>query len=139
MNVAFYLRAFDLAADHIFDEMGLGSHYSAQGTGTCFMLETRIHYVQEVFEGNPLRITGHIVDLSDKLVHFVSEMHHAEKGYLAAATESLTAHISLPTRKTAPFPPEILARLQRIKEAQRHLPRPQGFGQPIGIRHKAKR
>ena len=136
MNVAFYLRVFDLAGDAIFDKIGLGWSYVQEGKGMTFALENRIRFVREVFAGNPLVVKGFILDLSEKLIHFTWQMYQAEKGYLAAASESISAHIDIQTRKTAPFPPALFARLQAIREAQRHLPRTEGFERPIGIRRR---
>jgi acyl-CoA thioester hydrolase len=134
MNVAFYLHVFDLAGGELFGRVGLGQAYVAQGTGTTFTLETRVRYVQEVFEGDPLRITGHIADVSEKLVHLVGAIHHAEKGYLAAEKESVIAHINQATRRTAPFPLDLYARLRSVQEAQRHLGRPKAFERLLGIK-----
>jgi acyl-CoA thioester hydrolase len=90
--------------------------------------------VQEVFAGDPLRITGHIAHVSEKLIHLVGAMYHAEKGYLAAEKESVIAHISQATRRTAPFPPDLYARLKSVEEAQRHLGRPKAFERLLGIK-----
>ena len=138
MNVAFYLRAFDLAADAAFEIMGLGWKYTESGRGSCFSLETRIRYVREVFEGDPLKMTGQLLDLDEKRTHFFMRMHHATEGYLAAEFESLGIHVDLKTRRSTPFPPDRYAILKRYRDAHSTLAKPDGFRQVIGIRRKAQ-
>jgi acyl-CoA thioester hydrolase len=60
-------------------------------------------------------------------------MYHAEAGYLAATNELMSLHVSRPTRRGAPMAPEILARLARILEIHRGLPRPPQVGRVMGL------
>jgi acyl-CoA thioester hydrolase len=87
-----------------------------------------------VVEGDPLAITFHLLDYDAKRYHYVMEMRHAEQGYLAATSEQLGMHIDLAARRSAPMPPEILTRFERLMRAHAALPRPETVGRGIGIR-----
>ena len=64
-------------------------------------------------------------------------MYHAEKGFAAATNELIAMHVDMDQRRSAPFPPEILAKLADIKERHETLPRPDKAGRIIGIRRKS--
>lgn len=136
MNVAYYLLAFDEAAGAMSRYLGISHAYRrASGHGT-FVGDYHIHYVQEVMAGDPLRFTHRIVDCDEKRFHYWQEMYHAEKGYLAAEAEAITLHIDMSVRKVAPFPPEIHARIEAVREAHRHLPPPANLGRVIKVKRR---
>ena len=58
-------------------------------------------------------------------------MFHATEGYLAASCESLSAYVSQETRRTAPMPDALSARLARVKTAHALLARPWQIGHVI--------
>jgi carnitine 3-dehydrogenase len=57
-------------------------------------------------------------------------MYAGEK--LLATAEHILIHVSLETRRPAPFSPEIAANLKMICEAQAALPAPEGLGRYVG-------
>ena len=63
-------------------------------------------------------------------------MYHATEGYLAATNELITMHIDMSKRRSAPFAPEMLDRLEAVMQVHKHLPRPEKVGRTIGIRRK---
>ena len=77
------------------------------------------------------RFEARLLDFDAKRIHFYQEMFHGTEGYLAASQESLSSHVSMATRRTAPFPEELLGRLAAIKEAHAVLPRPWQVGHVI--------
>jgi acyl-CoA thioester hydrolase len=62
------------------------------------------------------------------------EMMHAHEGYVAASYESLSAYVSMTTRRTAAMPVELLDRLASVKAAHATLPRPWQLGHTISVR-----
>ena len=131
MNVGYYQVVFDLAADAFFDFLGLTQEFRQRHGSTTFALECHANFLREVKEGAPLRFEARLLDFDAKRIHFYQEMFHGTEGYLAASQESLSSHVSMATRRTAPFPEELLGQLAAIKAAHAVLPRPWQVGHVI--------
>ncbi len=137
MNVAFYVLAFDYATDAFFDHIGLGEGYKNKYNFSTFTLEGHITYDREVLEGDPLAFKTYLLDYDEKRIHYFHEMYHATEGYLAATNELITMHIDMSKRRSAPFAPEMLDRLEAVMQVHKDLPRPEKVGRTIGIRRRA--
>ena len=115
MNMGYYAVAFDeLATDRYFD------------------------YLQEVVEGEPLRITTQLVDFDHKRLHYYHCMYNNDKGYLSATNECLTMYVDMATRRSTTFSEELLARFAKELELGMSFGRPKGFGRQLGIRRAHK-
>jgi acyl-CoA thioester hydrolase len=136
MNVAYYVLAFDHATDRLFDLLDLGVAYVKRTNNSTFVLETHVTYAQEVKQGDPLRFTAQLLDYDAKRVHYFLQMFHAGEGYLSATSEQIALHVSLDSRRTAPFPPDQLARLAVMMAAHQGLAKPAQAGRVIGIARK---
>jgi acyl-CoA thioester hydrolase len=64
------------------------------------------------------------------MVYF-HEMFHAEHGHRCAAQELIALHVDLRIRKTAPWPADVLARLQGVVRERGGAPMPAGAGRKI--------
>ena len=131
MNVGYYQVVFDLAADAFFDFLGLTQDFRKRHGSTTFALECHANFLREVKQGDPLRFEARLLDFDAKRIHFYQEMFHGTEGYLAASQESLSSHVSMATRRTAPFPEALLGKLAAIKAAHAVLPRPWQVGHVI--------
>lgn len=135
MNMAYYNLVFDRALDYVYDQLGIGAEYVRAG-GSCFTAEIHVNYLQEVVLGDPLRVTFQLLDQDAKRLHFFEHMYHAGSGYLAATSEQLALHVDMTTRRSAPFPPPIQARIDALHRQHATLPRPEQAGRVIGIRRR---
>jgi acyl-CoA thioester hydrolase len=45
----------------------------------------------------------------------------------------MTIHIDMTARRTAPFPPDIRARIQAVADTHAAVPRPEGIGRKIAM------
>jgi acyl-CoA thioester hydrolase len=136
LNMAFYNLLFDRALDHVYDLLGVGEQYVANADGSCFTMEIHVNYLQELLLDDPVRVEFQLLDADSKRLHFFEHMYHAEQGYLAATSEQLALHVSMASRRAAPFPDEVMQRLQALKTSHAGLSRPAYAGRSIGIRHK---
>ena len=136
MNVAYYVLAFDHAVDAFLDLLDMGEAYRRRTDFSTYVLEAHVNYLQEVKEGNPLKFSLRLLDHDPKRLHYFMEMHHADKGYLAATSEQLSLHVDLSGPRAAPMPQGVLERLGQIQSAHDALPRPERAGRVIGIRRK---
>lgn len=136
LNMAYYHVLFDRAGDEAFQSVGLGPDYVKERHASFFTLEAHVTYLQELKPGDPVRITSQILDHDAKRVHYVQQMYHADEGYLACITENMVIHVDMNTRRTAPFPEDVLSRIAEIAAAHRNLPVPVQVGHRIGIPRK---
>ncbi len=137
MNVAYYLLAFDRAADAFLDAVGIDESYRRTTGKTTFAAECHITYQREVVAGDQLRFAAQIIGFDEKRIHFFQSMYHAEKGFLAATSEWLSLHVDLRARRVVPMPTAILGRLAEISAAHGHLPRPPEVGRAVNAPRSA--
>lgn len=136
MNMAYYNVVFDNALDYVFAELGMDAAYVRERNASSFTAEVHVTYLREVVENDPLDVTFRLLDWDEKRMHIFQEMYHAGEGYLAATSEQMAIHVSMLTRRAAPFPADIQSRLAAMMEAHKALPRPPQAGHVIGIRRK---
>lgn len=138
MNVAFYLRAFDLAFDGVFDELALGTEMMTTAKVSTFAAEMHITFQGEVFESDRLRITTQLVGLDNKRFQWFQSMYHAEKGYLAGTCEWMILFIDMTQRRVAEIPAPTKARLDAVMAAHAVLPQPPEMGRNISLKNKRR-
>ena len=121
MNMRYYLEVYDDAGDALFETFGLTpAFYKAQGSGG-FDLEHHIHYLNEVHIGDEVSIYARLLDRSAKRLHYMLFMVNETRSLLASTFECVNSYADLTVRKTAPYPPEIAAELDRILAAHHQL------------------
>jgi acyl-CoA thioester hydrolase len=134
LNVAYYVLAFDRATDALYNALGIGWNYLDRTGRSIFTLAMNVDYLDEVFAGDTVRIVSRLIDCDHKRIHYLHEMHHATKTYVAATNEILSMHVDMTTRRSAPFPPDVQAQLAAMKAAHAALPLPPQAGRKLGIR-----
>jgi acyl-CoA thioester hydrolase len=64
-------------------------------------------------------------------------MFHATEGWLSAVTENIVMHVDMTAKKSAPFPPDVLEKIEHLYEAHKALPVPPQVGHKIAIPKKS--
>ena len=137
MNVAYYTMAFDQAADEMFDGiLGIGEAMARDDRMGPMALQTQIHYLGELVEGESFYCEIQLLDADHKRIHFFMTMFNATTGEPAATYESLGMNVDLEARRSAPYPDWAYARLERLRAAHAGLERPALAGNRLGIRRK---
>lgn len=131
MNLAYYVVLFDQATDLLYDVLGVGQAYRDTTGNSTFTAETHTLYEREVRLGERVRVVPHLLGVDAKRLHYFHEMFHAEHGHRVAAQELIALHIDLSVRRVAPFPAELLAKLQGIVQQNADSPLPNGVGRRI--------
>jgi acyl-CoA thioester hydrolase len=131
MNVAYYVLAFDQGVDKLFDALGVGADYLARTGHSIFALQAHVAYERELCLGESLSVRSMVLAVDRKRMHLFHEMFHAEEGWRAATMESMAIHVDMAARRSAPFPPDILAGLEAASARHATLSRPLGIGRPI--------
>lgn len=134
MNVAFYMVAFDRCVDDMYNRLRVGPDYIEATGRSVFTLEAHISYLQEVVEGDRLRITGRLMDYDGKRIHAYFEMFHGTDGHPVAAMEQLGIQVDMAKRKAVEFSAETGQLLEGMRASHAALPEAKHAGRVIGIR-----
>jgi acyl-CoA thioester hydrolase len=111
MNMRWYVAIFDEAGDDLHARTGLTPEFHrAHHTGTVD-LEHHTNFVAEVMPGDRVAVYARLVARSAKRLHYLMFLINETNGKLAAIFECMNAFADMTVRKTAPFPPEIAARI----------------------------
>ena len=133
LNMAYYNVMFDRAIDQLWLKLGIGPGYMKEHQGSTFTAECHVRYLREIHLGDPVQVSILLVGADEKRLHTFEELRHASEGWLSATSENMTIHIDMATRKTAPFPPDIRARIETLANAHSTLPRPEGLGRKVAM------
>ena len=108
LNVAYYVRIFDIAADVMLNNFNMGGISAKKDKKTTFVAEMHTIYNQEVRLGEEVETHVTYVDHDKKRIHYRLSMFHKEKKYLAATNEVLSLYVDLSKRKVVEFEPDRL-------------------------------
>jgi acyl-CoA thioester hydrolase len=133
LNMAYYNVMFDRAIDQLWLELGIGPTYMKERHGSTFTAECHVRYLREIHLGDPVQIWVYLLGADEKRLHTFEELRHATDGWLSATSENMTMHVDMAVRKTAPFPPDIRARIDAVLNAHAALPRPDGIGRSVAM------
>ena len=131
MNVAWYVLVFDRCVDEAFKTVGMGPEYVARRNASFFTVETHIRYLHELPVGAPLQATLQLLACDAKRMRAFLELTNTETGDLSATADQLFLHVDVASRRAAPFPDDVMARLEAMRAAHSRLPWPEGAGRAI--------
>jgi acyl-CoA thioester hydrolase len=134
MNVAYYVLAFDLGVDALWEEFGITAEYMEKSYGSTFAVESHISYQQELMEGDPYIVTTQILAYDDKRIHQFQRLYHADKRFLAATGEWMNLHVDLESRRVSVWSESILANLAEYSTGQAGQAYPPQAGKQMHIR-----
>jgi acyl-CoA thioester hydrolase len=136
LNMAYYNVMFDRAIDELWLRLGIGPTYMKARQGSTFTAECHVRYLREIHLGDPVQVSILLVGADEKRLHTFEELRHATEGWLSATSENMTLHMDMTARKTAPFPPDIRARIEAVAKAHSAVARPEGIGRKIAMPSK---
>lgn len=134
MNVAYYVLAFDIGIDAVWQRFGITADYIRERRLSTFAVESHIEYLRELRAGEPIRISTQLLAFDEKRIHQFMRMYHADDGFLAATSEWMNLHVDLSSRRVAPWPDDVLAKIETYFHKQRSLAMPERAGHRIGIK-----
>lgn len=135
MNVGYYGLAFEIGLDAAYDGwLDLGRDYVERSGMGPFALQSNLHYLRELREGDRFRIEMRLLDHDHKRWRYILLMSNVRLGALAATCEQLSMNVDHATRRSTPLPEPQHERLKAMLAAQRGLPTPEQVGAPLGIR-----
>jgi len=135
LNMAYYNVIFDRCSDEAFEAMGMGADYVKERRLTIYTAEVHVCYVQELHLEHKVTVSLQLIDNDEKRLRIYQEIRHID-GWLAATSEQLALHVDMSGPKVAPFPADVLAKVEAMRAAHAALPMPERAGRSIGIRRK---
>lgn len=132
MSESCYLLVFGNDTDAFFRYVGIGEQYR-DGGQSLYTVETHLHNRREVAEGQPLRLSLHVLDHDAKRVHLFHEMRHGTDDELLATAEQMLVHVDSREGRSVPMPQDLQHRLAAIRHSHADLPVPEVVGRPMGI------
>ena len=110
MNVMWYVGKFDEATWNLFAEMGVTTAFLKERGRGMAAVQQNITYKRELHAGETVVVRSTFLEVREKLARFVHEMRNAVTGEIAAICVLTGVHIDSQTRKSCPFPAEIVER-----------------------------
>ena len=114
MNVMWYVGKFDEATWNLFAAMGVTAKFLKDNRRGMAAVQQNITYKRELLAGDTVVIRSAFVEVREKLAKFVHEMRHAVTGEVSAICVLTGVHIDSQTRKSCPFPAEIVERGRKL-------------------------
>jgi acyl-CoA thioester hydrolase len=126
MNMRWYVALFDDAGDELHARVGLTPQFHREHQTGTVDLEHHTHFLSEAMPGDTLTVYSRLVARSPKRLHYLMFLVNETKGKPAAIFECMNAFLDLKIRKTAPFRPQILEKIDAWleKDNKRDWPPP---------------
>jgi acyl-CoA thioester hydrolase len=112
MNVSWYVHLFDRATWSLFAGLGIDEAYRRRANTGMFAVEEQVRYLSELREGDALEVHTRLLRASARSLRMLHVMTDPGRARVSATAEVVGVHIDLATRRTAPFPPELAARIR---------------------------
>jgi len=135
LNMAYYNVLFDRVADFAFDLLGCGPAYRQERGLSVYVGEIHVRYLRELHADARVVGTFQILEHDEKRIRAFQTLRHVD-GWTAATSEVLFLHVDLSGPRVAPFPGDVLARIQDLRAAHAHLPVPEVAGKGIALSRK---
>jgi acyl-CoA thioester hydrolase len=122
LNVGFYVaRSMDGLAG-LAAELGMPRAFAPEAPATLIVAEQHIRFIKEARPGSPLHMVGGVVEWGESHARLLFLLRH-RTGEIAAAFQTLVAHVTAREARTFPWPDRVSARAKVLamevpKEAQ---------------------
>lgn len=137
MNLAYYVMAFDEALDVMLDqELGVGPSYARASNAGPFALQNHVHYLGELLAGDAFVCRFLLLDADAKRLHIAGSMQRLNDNATVCVMEQVLVNVDHETRRSAPYPADIQARITALAAAHGSVPRPAQIGRPIGLKRR---
>ncbi len=113
MNVRHYAPFFDDATYHMWTRLGLPySRMQAEHGVHTVSAQATTRFVKELNAGDLIVITGSVSKIGTRSCAFLLEMRHADTDEVHASYDLVEVFFDPATRRSAPMPAAVRARLQ---------------------------
>jgi acyl-CoA thioester hydrolase len=117
MNVMWYVGKFDEATWNLFAAMGVTAAFLKENKRAMAAVQQNITYRRELLVGDIVTVRSAFIEVRDKVARFVHEMRNAQTGDISAVCVLTGVSMDAQTRKSCPFPPDLVARARSLVRA----------------------
>jgi acyl-CoA thioester hydrolase len=114
MNVMWYVGKFDEATWNLFAAMGVTAGFLKENQRGMAAVQQNITYRRELLAGDTVLVRSAFLEAREKVAKFVHEMCNAQTGEISAICVLTGVCVDAQTRKSCPFPRDLLARAQAL-------------------------
>ncbi|MEM1416646.1 MAG: thioesterase family protein [Myxococcota bacterium] len=118
MNVQHYLGVHDAAGWPFFRSLGMDESYFTERKLGIFDLEHHLRYFAECHLGDRIAVHAWMLALHRKRMHAIWFIVNESRASVANSLEFVCTHADLAARKTAPWPDDVFAALERVRGSQ---------------------
>jgi len=136
MNDAYYMVIFSDATTAFMEHIGLGEKDRAANGHSLFTMEIHLNYLRDIRGDMEARVELQILGHDQKRLHVFYLLYAADSPEPCATNEQMLLNVDMSGPKSAPFLPEVLAKIEAIEAGQAGLPRPVDAGRAIGLARK---
>ena len=122
MNVMWYVGKFDEATWNLFAEMGVTTAFLKQNKRGMAAVQQNITYKRELVAGDVVAVRSAFLEVREKVAKFVHEMRNAVTGEVSAVCVLTGVSMDSQTRKSCPFPEDIIARARKLVRPYKETP-----------------
>lgn len=122
VNVQYYLRLYETGSYRIFCPYGIDETWFVPHDAGMFDFANHLRYHAEVMVGDHVSMYTRLLAKNDKRFHGVYFIVNDSRDQLACTIEYLTACVSLATRRTGPFCPELNQAIDAMLNEHLSLP-----------------
>ena len=133
LNVAYFVLAFDIATDAVYEDWGIGLEYQEQSGCSVYTLGMNVDYLKELFVDEEVRVATQLVGLDHRKIHYFHSMVHAGTEEVVATNECLAINVTLKSKRSAPFSGPVQQKLAKVFEQHRKMKRPARLGRRLAI------
>ena len=109
MNVMWYTHLFGLGIRGLLATVGLDRSYLDRCQAGTFALEKHVRYLAEVRFGQAVSVYTRVVEREGARFHLMQYLVNDTLERLASTMETVSTHVDLTARRSAPMPAEIAA------------------------------
>ncbi|WP_245600953.1 thioesterase family protein [Marinobacterium jannaschii] len=136
MNDACYVVVFSQGIDEFMLKIGLTEAFREENQVSIYTLQSMVHYLQEVSEGEPLRIEAQLLESDNKKLRLFFTLYQAETGDQLAAMETLLLHMDMSSHRAAPFLDATRERVEQLQHQHNEVPQPELAGRSIMLKRR---
>lgn len=121
MNISGYLLLHNEASWPFMASVGIDDHYLTEQRMSIFDVEHHLKYLGELGTADEIAIHGTVVERNEKLLHGMFFLVDLVTERLSNTFEFVSAHVSLASRTSVPFPDHVAEALDAMVAAYREL------------------
>ncbi|WP_248582691.1 thioesterase family protein [Nocardioides sp. InS609-2] len=134
LNVRHYLGIASEGLDESLVSLGIPQNWPISAGHACFSAEHHCTYLTELRTGDMMSARVRLLGRSDRAAHALVYLLDETHGQVSYVMEEIFLHIDMSTRRTAPWPEDVAANIDRRVAEDADLPFPASTSGCLALR-----